>query len=202
MASNPKPVLSGVPQGTVLGPLFFLVYINDISGGLNKGTKLKLFADDSFLYRTIRSVGDTILLQNDLNTLEAWGVKWKMVFHPGKCQHLRITNKKKIIPAQYSILGTAIEETESAKYLGVVIDSKLKFKQQYQEINKKANSILALLRRNFLNCPIDIKTKCYSTLVRPRLEYGCPVWDPGYNVDIDSLEKIKKGVPDLPLVII
>jgi len=73
MASNPKPVLSGVPQGTVLGPLFFLVYINDISGGLNKGTKLKLFADDSFLYRTIRSVGDTILLQNDLNTLEAWG---------------------------------------------------------------------------------------------------------------------------------
>ena len=192
MASNPKPVLSGVPQGTVLGPLFFLVYINDISGGLNKGTKLKLFADDSFLYRTIRSVGDTILLQNDLNTLEAWGVKWKMVFHPGKCQHLRITNKKKIIPAQYSILGTAIEETESAKYLGVVIDSKLKFKQQYQEINKKANSILALLRRNFLNCPIDIKTKCYSTLVRPRLEYGCPVWDPGYNVDIDSLEKIQK----------
>ena len=114
-----------------------------------------------------------------------------MVFHTGKCQHLRITNKKKIIPAQYSILGTAIEETDSAKYLGVVIDSKLKFKQQYQEINKKANSILALLRRNFLNCPIDIKNKCYSTLVRHRLQYGCPVWDPGYNVDIDSLEKIQ-----------
>ena len=106
MASDPKPVLSGVPQGTVLGPLFFLVYINDISGGLSEGTKLKLFADDSFLYRTIKSVGDTLTLQNDLNTLEAWGVKWKMVFHPGKCQHLRMTNKIKFIPAQYSILGT------------------------------------------------------------------------------------------------
>ena len=69
----------------------------------------------------------------------------------GKCQHLRVTNEKKIIQAQYSILGTTIEETESAKYLGVVIDSKLKFKQQYLEISKKANSILALVRRNFSN---------------------------------------------------
>ena len=191
-ASDPKPVLSGVPQGTVMGPLFFLIYINDISGGLTEGTKLKLFADDSFLYRTIKSVKDTIILQKDLKTLEAWGVKWKMVFHPGKCQHLRITNKIKFIPAQYSILGTTIEETESAKYLGIFIDSSLKYKEQYREISKKANGVLALLKRNFPNCPMDIKAKCYTTLVRPSLEYGCPVWDPGYGGDIKSLEKIQK----------
>ena len=91
-ASNPKPVISGVPQGTVLGPLFFLIYINDISEGLSKGTKLKLFADDSLLYRIIRSAKDVLALQNDLNLLQAWEIEWKMEFHPGKFQLIRIIN--------------------------------------------------------------------------------------------------------------
>ena len=69
-ASAPRPVLSGVPQGTVLGPLFFLIYINDLSKGLSKGTKLKLFADDSLLYRTIETPADSKALQNDLDLLQ------------------------------------------------------------------------------------------------------------------------------------
>ena len=84
-ASAPRPVLSGVPQGTVLGPLFFLIYINDLSKGLSKGTKLKLFADDSLLYRTIETPADSKALQNDLDLLQVWEQKWKMEFHPGKC---------------------------------------------------------------------------------------------------------------------
>ena len=97
-ALDPKPVLSGVPQGTVLGPLFFLVYINDILEGLSKGTKLKLFADDSFLYRTIRSIKDTITLQKDLKSLEAWGVKWKMVFHGHfSCTHVLKQSPKTVL---------------------------------------------------------------------------------------------------------
>ena len=191
-ASNPKPVISGVPQGTVLGPLFFLIYINDISEGLSKGTKLKLFADDSLLYRIIRSAKDVLALQNDLNLLQAWEIEWKMEFHPGKCQHIRITNKRNIIQSKYYIHGICIEETESAKYLGIVIDSSLKWKKQYHEISKKANSVLALLYRNFSKCSTDIKNKCFKTLVRPRLEYGCQVWYPGYVGDIDFLEKIQK----------
>ena len=70
-ASTPKPVLSGVPQGTVLGPLFFLIYINDISEGLSKGATLKLFSDDSLLYRTIKTLQNSVTLQNDLNLLQA-----------------------------------------------------------------------------------------------------------------------------------
>ena len=93
--SSPTKVLSGVPQGTVLGPLFFLVYINDISKGLSEGTKLKLFADDSLLYRTIKDPSDSDILQKDLNTLQIWEKKWKMEFHPDKCQLLKVTNKKK-----------------------------------------------------------------------------------------------------------
>ena len=97
--STPSTVQSGVPQGTVLGPLFFLVYINDISKGLSKGTKLSLFADDFLLFRTIKSSADCEILQNDLKTLQLWEKKWKMEFHPGKCQLLTITNTIKPINA-------------------------------------------------------------------------------------------------------
>ena len=95
--SPPSNVLSGVPQGTVLGPLFFLVYINDISRGLSKGTTIRLFADDSLLYRPIKSLKDCEILQHDLNTLQNWEKLWKMEFHPGKCNLLQITNKKKTL---------------------------------------------------------------------------------------------------------
>ena len=191
-ASDPKPVLSGVPQGTVLGPLLFNVYINDISKGLSKGTKLKLFADDSLLYRIIRTVQDSLILQKDLLTLQEWEIKWKMQFHPGKCQLIRITNKINPIENNYTIHGVIVEKTESAKYLGVVINSSLKWKDHYQEINKKVNSILGLLQRNFSRCSTDIKSKCYTTLVRPRLEYGGAVWDPHTKSDIEFLEKMQK----------
>ena len=115
MESAPSKVLSGVPQGTVLGPLFFLIYINDISKGLSKGTKIRLFADDSLLYRTIETPSDSATLQNDLNTLQLWEKKWKMEFHPGKCQLLRITNKTEPIKSTYFIHDTLISKTDSAK---------------------------------------------------------------------------------------
>ena len=144
--STPSNVQSGVPQGTVLGPLFFLVYINDISKGLSKGTKLNLFADDSLLYRIIRSAEDILILQKDLNTLQFWEKKCKMEFHPGKCQLLRITNKIKPLIATYTIHNTPISETDSAKYLGVVIDSHLHWRYQYSSMIKKCNSTLAFFK--------------------------------------------------------
>ena len=193
MASIPTQVKSGVPQGTVLGPLFFLVYTNDISKGLSKGTKIKLFADDSLLYRTISSQNDSKTLQKDLNTLQNWEQKWKMEFHPGKCQTLRITHKTKPHPWTYQIHNTPISLTDSAKYLGVVIDSKLAWKEQYSNIRKKCNNSMAFLRRNIpASCPRQVRERCYTTLVRPLADYACQVWDPHYQTDINNIEKIKK----------
>ena len=193
MASTPSIVKSGVPQGTVLGPLFFLVYINDISKGLSKGTKIRLFADDSLLYRKIDSPNDSATLQKDLDTLQNWEQKWKMEFHPGKCQLLRITHKINPLLSTYNIHGIPISLTDSAKYLGVVIDSKLTWKNQYSNIVKKCNSSLAFLRRNLpSSCPRQVREKCYRTLVRPSADYGCQVWDPHYSADIQNLEKIQK----------
>ena len=160
--SSPLPVLSGVPQGTVLGPLFFLVYINDITENISPGTTVRLFADDTSVYRRINSEADSIELQKDLDTLQEWEVKNKMEFHPDKCQLLRVTNKRKPIAADYTIHSQKILKSDSVKYLGVTIDSKLAWSDHYNKILAKANSTLAFLRRNTYACPQPVKATCYK----------------------------------------
>ena len=191
--SNTIKVKSGVPQGTVLGPLFFLLYINDINLNLTTGTKMRLFTDDSLLYRQIKSAEDCEILQEDLNTLQNWEKKWKMEFHPQKCQVLTITKKRNPIKAKYYIHDEILNQTNSAKYLGVIIDRELDWKEQNKAVCKKANSILAFLKRNIHDCPQPIKEKCYKALVKPILEYGCCVWDPHTEKYINELEKTHKN---------
>ena len=147
--SDPSPVLSGVPQGTVLGPLLFLIYINDISSNLSPGTSLRLFADDSLLYRQISSPADQAILQSDLNTLQTWEANNKMEFHPQKCQVIQITNKKEKLNHIYKIHDTPLQPANAAKYLGITIDNKLNFNTHISEITKKANSTLPFISRNF-----------------------------------------------------
>ena len=193
-ASAPAAVLSGVPQGTVLGPLLFLVYINDISDGLSPGTIIRLFADDSLIYRIIESIKDAEILQKDLTALETWAKLNKMEFHPGKCQVLRITNKliENTILKNYTIYNVTLAIVESAKYLGVIIDNKLDWSAQISAACRKSSSTLAFLRRNFYFCPRHVKERCVSTLVRPTLEYGCSVWDPHQKNHIEQLEKVQR----------
>ena len=107
--SGANKVLSGVPQGTVLGPLFFLIYINDIADNLSPGTSIRLFADDSLLYRIIKTEQDVAILQKDLDTLQRWETKNKMEFHPGKCQVIRVTNKVGPILGSYNIHGVTLQ---------------------------------------------------------------------------------------------
>ena len=123
---------------------------------------------------------------------QQWETKWKMEFHPEKCQLLTITNKKKVTKFSYNIHNVILEETTSAKYLGVVIDNRLKWKDHYKTTSKKAEKTLAFLRRNLGDCPTNIKSACYQALVRPVLEYGSVVWDPHYTTDIVKFEKIQK----------
>ena len=115
-----------------------------------------------------------------------------MEFHPQKCQLLRLTNKKQPIISNYSVHNTKLEDVQSAKYLGVVIDSKLNWKDQVSSVTKKANQVLGFVRRNISDCPPKVKAVCYKTLVRPILEYGCTVWDPYNKCDFNNLEKAQK----------
>ena len=191
--SDPSPVLSGVPQGTVLGPLLFLIYINDISSDLTPGTSIRLFADDSLLYRQIHSKADQTILQKDLNTLQAWEANNKMEFHPDKCQVIQITNKTKHrLNQTYNIHNTPLQFTNAAKYLGITIDNKLNFNTHISAITRKANSTLSFISRNFNKCPQKTKEHCVRALVHPLLNYGSSIWDPHTQCNIDKIEKVNK----------
>ena len=116
-------VTSGVPQGSVLSPCLFLLYINDLPESL--GSTVRLFADDSLLYMTIRSQANTEILQNDLKKLEHWEEKWLMQFNTDKCHVLRVTRKQNPIIQEYTLHGKVLETVNSAKYLGVTLTSDL-----------------------------------------------------------------------------
>ena len=191
-SSDPLPVLSGVPQGTVLGPLFFLIYINDIHKNLSPGTKVRLFADDSLLYREIADISDSQTLQNDLDTLQRWESRNKMEFHPGKCTVMRFTHKREPILFTYNIHGTHLDTQNSAKYLGITLDTKLDWNEHINSVFKKACYMLSFLERNLQKCPQNVKEICFNALVRPILEYASCIWDPHKQTHIEKLEKIQK----------
>ena len=115
-ASPSAPVLSGVPQGTVLGPLLFLAYINDLSDCITPGSDARLYADDSALSREIKTSDDEKALQSDLDELQAWERRWKMEFNPDKCQAMRVTLKRNRADPSYTIHGQELEAVTKAKY--------------------------------------------------------------------------------------
>ena len=121
--SQQAPVLSGVPQGSVIGPLLFLLYINDLPDEI--GATVRLFADDTIAYMTITGESDAASLQQDLDKLAAWEEKWDMKFHPQKCSVLSITRSKSPKIHNYKLHGHTLESESSSKYLGVTIDNKL-----------------------------------------------------------------------------
>ena len=189
--SNIAPVTSGVPQGTVLGPLLFLAFINDLPDSVS--SEIRLFADDCLLYRPIKSQADVKGLQDDLVGLQGWEDKWLMSFNPDKCEVLRITNKRKnVILANYNIRGSVLRTVNSAKYLGVTIAGNLSWKPHISIITKKANSTLGFLRRNLRKCPPKTKELAYNTYVRPTLEYASSVWDNNIKEQIALVESVQR----------
>ena len=139
-------MISGVPQGSVLGPLLFLIYINDLPESVRSSTRL--FADDCILYRQVRDKTDQLQLQEDLDSLEAWEEKWGMDFHPHKCNALRISSSKPPFKHTYQMKGVPLEEEESTKYLGVDLQSNLAWKTHINRVTRKSNNMLGFVRRN------------------------------------------------------
>ena len=183
-------VRSGVPQGSVLGPSLFLFYINDIPFGID--STVRLFADDTIAYLTIKSDADCTTLQKDLDKLSTWEHTWKMAFHPDKCNVLSITRNKHPIKHIYTLHGQVLQYTDKAKYLGVTIQSDLKWNSHVNNICNKANRTLGFLKRNLNISSSSIKEQAYKSLVRPSLEYACCVWDPYLTEDILNLEKVQR----------
>ena len=191
--SSWRPVTSGVPQGTVLGPLLFLIYINDITDDLSPDTTARLFADDCIIYRTITQPTDRTMLQQDLNHLHLWSQKWQMHFNPKKCtiMHLTLRNTPQQYP-QYTLANEPLETVKEHKYLGVTISDNLNWNTHIRNCCNRASQILNLLRRNLKQCSTKTKTLAYQSLVRPHLEYATTAWDPHTQTNIDRLERIQR----------
>ena len=116
-------VSSGVPQGSVLGPLMFALYINDLPSLVS--SQLLMFADDIKLYRSIRSVEDCFVLQNDINVILDWSRHWLLSFNVSKCKVLHIGNTP--YTGNYALDGIQLELLDNYRDLGIQIDSKLKY---------------------------------------------------------------------------
>ena len=182
-------VLSGVPQGSVLGPSLFIFYINDIHDNLN--STVRLFADDTICYLTIKSQEDAQTLQADLDRLGDWELKWQMEFHPEKCEVIHISNSKNIAKTEYNLQGHSMKAVESAKYLNWS-HNLIKWNRHIDNTVSKANRVLGFLRRNLRVKSPCLKEKAYKTLVRPTLEYASSVWDPHTANNINKLEMVQR----------
>ena len=161
--SDSAPVLSGVPQGTVLGPILFLIYINDLPDGVVNST-VRLFADDCIIYRPIKSKKDTELLQSDLDSVGSWEKIWLMQFNADKCFTMRAGRSKTIINKSYKLHDQPLKSPDSVKYIGLTLTFDLKFNTHINNVTAKANSILGLLCRN-LKISQAVKTQAYQSFV-------------------------------------
>jgi hypothetical protein len=190
--SEEEDVLSGVPQGSVLGPCLFLLlyYINDLPNGL--ASTVRLFADDTITYMAITSPDSPSQLQDDLRKLEEWEDKWKMEFHPDKCQVISFTRNHNPTLHKYTLHNCEISHTDTARYLGITISKDLRWNRHINQITAKASSTLSFLRRNLQVNNQHLKESAYFALVRPHLEYAASVWDPHTTRNIKQLEMIQR----------
>ena len=191
-SSDHVPVLSSVPQGTVLGPLMFLIYINEITKDIS--SQLRLFADDCLLYRTIKSEQDSVLLQQDLDTLSLWAKVWQMRFNLGKCTVIRCTRSHNPMIINYSLHGFTLSVTNKHMYLGVMLDDQLSWSIHITNVANKATRMLNFLKRHLSKCSSIVKASAYLLMVRPLMEYACVVWDPHYQSQVSVLERVQRCV--------
>lgn len=190
--SNEFTPPSGVPQGSVLGPFLFNIFINDLTQLLR--CPHLLFADDLKIYLRIRSFLDSFQLQTDLDILFNWCLQNGLSLNINKCCFIVFSNKRLTIPAYtYHINHMALVQVENIKDLGVIFDSKLKFDKHIEWITNKAYKMLGFIARlthefSDINC---VKL-LYNTLVRSHLEYCTSVWNPYSQKQTISIERVQK----------
>jgi hypothetical protein len=183
-------VTSGVPQGSVLGPLLFLIYINDMDEILK--SRIWKFADDTKLAMKVSTTEGINDLREDLKALTKWCADWQMDFNVKKCKVMHFGNHN--LRAKYSMNGTELVDSNEEKDLGVIICQDLKVSQQCHIAAKKANQILGLIYRTIASRNSDIIIRLYKSLVRPHLDYCIQAWRPYLKKDMDVMEKVQRRV--------
>ena len=188
-----KEVTSGVPQGSVLGPLLFLIYIDDLE--TNLVCMISKFADDTKLSGKVCTAQDRLQIQQDLDKIVEWSEKWQMPFNVDKCKvmHLGYVNVKQ----DYYMAGRKLKDVEEEKDLGIIISNDLKNGKQCTEAAKKANQMLGMINRTMVHKTRRNMVALYNAFVRPHLEYAVQFWSPYLRKDITKLEKVQRRATKL-----
>lgn len=190
-SSTYLPVTSGVPQGSVLGPLLFVIYIDDIDTSI--GSSIIKFADDVKLFMSFDTNSpsfDSFALQNDLDRVANWCAAWLLKLNITKCSCLHIGHKNPL--TNYKINDFIIAETDSVADLGVTFTNDLKPSKHCLKAAAKAQKMLAIIKLAFKFLDVHTLSILYKSLIRPILEYCSVVWCPYYVKDIEVLEKVQR----------
>ena len=191
-------VISGVPQGSVLGPILFLIYVNDIPEMVN--CSIQIVADDTKLFRTVKSIDDCNILQNDLDTLSQWTNEWLLSFNVDKCKVMYIgkNNRKLEYTMRTENENKIVIETREEKDLGVLITHDLKHEKQVIAASQIAMTVLRSVKRAFVRFDIETFSIIYTTYIRPHLEYCIQAWAPYYaKYILLLLEKVQRRATKL-----
>ena len=193
--SDPLPVVSGVPQGSVLGPLLFLVYIDGITSSVSH-SKVTIFADDIALYKIIMNPRDYTYLQADISSISTWISTNELTLNFLKCCYMLFSRKRQpTLPANELFVGDshALAQVSHYKYLGIHFSSDLSWSYHIDQICKRTRKLVGMLYRNFYQFSSSpTLAKLYKSLIRPHLEYACTVWDPHLRRDIQAIENVQK----------
>ena len=193
--SSEVHAVSGVPQGSVLGPLLFLIYINSATDlSFSPETNITLYADDILLYKPIRNSDDYTLLQTDLDNLSDWAARSCLSFNPTKCKFMVVTRKRNPATPPVVTLGChTIARVYQYTYLGVTLSADLSWDKHIHVLCTKAKKMLGLLYRSFYpNSSASSLLILYISLIRPLLEYTCQVWNQYLTKNIEKLEKVQR----------
>ena len=190
--SNFVPVTSGIPQGSVLGPILFVIFINDLPEVIN--VCFKMFADDSKMYGRVTTIDQAGLVQDSINNAVKWAEDWQMFFNYNKCKHLHIGNHD--LNFEYFMSTDSesfkVQNVNSENDLGLIVDRGLKLSEHINEKISKANKILGLIFKSFTFMDKDMFVTSFKTLVRPHLEYASPTWSLLYKKDKIAIENVQR----------
>jgi hypothetical protein len=192
--SNSKwtDVTSGIPQGSVLGPILFTIYINDLPDVAQNVAKL--FADDTKLYAAVNNTNDEIKLQGDIDRLMQWSKEWLLTFNKSKCKHVHFGQPNN---ARYQMGGDIITQSTEEKDFGITIDEKLKFQIHINNQTKKVNQRLGMIKRSFTYMDKNMLTTLYKSIVRPHLENGSNIWSVMYKKEAIQIENVQRRATKL-----
>jgi hypothetical protein len=182
---------SGVPQGSHLGPVLFLVFIHDLSYVLSQCSFL-FFADDLKIYNNILNDNDIVLLQNNITNLSTWCYKNNMSLNVTKCKVITFSRKRQPVLNPYHIEGSPISRATIINDLGVIFDEELRFTHHIDSIIAKAFKMTGFVMRqcwDFKN--VTVLKNIYFALIRSHLEYCCMIWNPYYAVHSKRIERVQ-----------